>query len=31
MMHLHSAPRKTNEGVRYMKRVILHSDMNAYV
>lgn len=29
-MHLHSAPRKTNEGVRYMKRVILHSDMNAY-
>ena len=30
-MHLHSAPRKTNEGVKYMKRVILHSDMNAYV
>lgn len=29
-MHLHSAPRKTNEGVRNMKRVILHSDMNAY-
>lgn len=29
-MHLHSAPRKTNEGVKYMKRVILHSDMNAY-
>lgn len=29
-MHIHSAPRKTNEGVRYMKRVILHSDMNAY-